>query len=269
MAISDHLSSGLVPPRRFGAVLERSRSEMGASLEEVAGRSHDLTVATLERAEAGELVLDDEVVSRLASAYDLGCGPIVPSRTELVIDLSNGLVSIGDEQQGMPRWRRGPDQLLIRYLGLVYALRDLPPGEEVPLRDADLRVLAEGLPWSEDEIVHRLTGLQRDPNRVVSARSASLKRRVAVPAAGLLVGLTAIGTLVFVNEGASVEPDSGPEPALIAAVDSGVELGPATAVVNSSPVELGPATAIVRADSDTSADPQVGSSTRLVRPAFE
>ena len=286
MQTIDHLSAGLVPAARFGSALARSRAQSGVSLDEMATGVPALSADDLARAEQGQLLLDDERIALIASAYGLDHSQLVPARAELVIDLDMGELSLGKSTARMPRWRRGPDQLLIRYMGLVYALRDLPPGTPVPMRDADLATLSDALAWSEDEIGARLEGLQLDPDKLVSARTAGLRRRIAVPAAGILVGMTALGTLVMVTQDPA-EPD--PVAAGVPAVEVGsgrsLELGPATSLVRPE-VELGSASSLVRHTplgegrrggvqgervraEEVRAGVELGTASRLTRPSYD
>jgi hypothetical protein len=110
-------------------------------------------------------------------------------------------------------------------------LRGLEPGSPIQFRAPDLAVLAEALHLDEAEIVRRLEALVSSPRSKVAA--ALLRRRLIVPVAGVMVGLTVAGALLLVR---SPEPsrDGAPAPASTGvSVDAGVV-----------PVEIGDAVVI-------------------------
>jgi hypothetical protein len=89
-------------------------------------------------------------------------------------------------------------EVLTQYLSLVYAMRDIEPGTPIPLRDLDIEVLCQALDQGAFDIERELHALMAE-TAPLARRTRSLRRRLVVPAAGVLVAATAIGTLVFVQ----------------------------------------------------------------------
>ncbi len=194
----------LVPPTRLGSLLADQRGQSGISLDDLAGATGlGLSGAELLRIERGKVALTDDQVNRLLEAYGVSPGDVVPERSELVLDLTQGAVSVGERARTLPE-NASVDEVLNRYLSLLYLMRDLEPGGRLALRDNDLAVLSTGLQRTISEVEQRLFALM-----VPEANEAwyrRLQHRITVPAAGLLVGLTAVGSLVIVQFPDGVRP---------------------------------------------------------------
>ena len=108
-----------------------------------------------------------------------------------------------------------PQQLLTNYLALVYSLRGLPVGTPIPLRFGDVAVLADALRIDQREVSSTL-GKMIVGTDEVREHARGLRRRLVVPVAGILVGLTAAGGLLLVrsdragSHGADAKPQ-GPD----------------------------------------------------------
>lgn len=186
-------SALLVPPSRLGRVLRDQRAGLGHSIVELSAASN-LSAELLEDAEQGRALLDEPLLECLAAAYDLDVERLAPQRAELVIDLDEGWIAASDYQVAV-----GEDDVLSRYLALVYALREIVPGTPIPLRDLDVGVLAHALGSERANIETQLTTMMTTRSSEVTGASRGLRERIVVPLAGILVGVTAIGGLVMVR----------------------------------------------------------------------
>ena len=209
-------TSTVVPANRLGQLLAEARLREGANLEEFAARG-DFTVGELSDFEAGHRVLNDSIVSQITSLYALDCGPIIPQRAELTIDLNDNVLSAAGH--ALPLSSAEHDHVLERYLSLVYVLRDNQPGTAVPLRDQDVAILAASLAEREELIAEQLLLAMEQDRQSVNGLVRWFRNRLWVPGAGALVGAVSIGTLVMVSadtesttETASATPEPNPEP---------------------------------------------------------
>ncbi len=213
-------TSTVVPANRLGQLLAEARLREGADLEEFAARGN-FTVGELSDFEAGHRVLNDSIVSQITSLYALDCGPIIPQRAELTIDLNDNVLSAAGH--ALPLSSAEHDHVLERYLSLVYVLRDNQPGTTVPLRDQDLSILAASLAEREELIAEQLLLAMEQDRQSVNGLVRWFRNRLWVPGAGALVGAVSIGTLVMVSADAgsatetttsTPEPDPEPGPRL-------------------------------------------------------
>lgn len=196
------LESSTVPANRLGQLLVEARLRKGVDLRRFA-RQSEFTVGELADLEAGHRTLNDDLIREVTSLYEVDCGPIVPGRNELVIDLDNRLLSAS--RRYLPLDSSGRDHILDRYLSLVYLLRNGAPGTKVPLRGEDLDILAASLAERRELIEEQLL-LSMDPNYEPTFNLFSwLRQRLWVPAAGALVGVTSIGALVLASSQPSAE----------------------------------------------------------------
>ena len=186
----------LVPANRLGQLLAEARLREGTDLEELATIS-DFTVGDLSDLEAGHRLLDDNLIKRVTKLYEIDCGPIVPERSGLVIDLNHGTLSAANHAYPLESSER--DHVLERYLSLVYLLRNNPPGNDVVLRDEDVDILAASLAERRELIEEQLLRSMRPGNQAVESLFQRLKNRLWVPAAGAIVGATTVGVLVIVT----------------------------------------------------------------------
>ena len=186
----------LVPPSRLGALLRASRAELGLSLEEfVASRAPGFGPEELRAIELGRRGLTDHQINRLMRIYGAGAGSVVPERSELVVDLSEQAVAAGGQVRALPV-DASVDEVLGRYLSLLHLLRGIEPGRTLTLRSQDLAVLAAALERSITEVEQRLAELM-GPAMVPWYQR--LRHRLAVPAAGVAVGLSTVGGLLVIQ----------------------------------------------------------------------
>lgn len=209
-------TSTIVPANRLGQLLAEARLKQGTDLQELSARS-DFTVGELSDFEAGHRVLNDTIVQTITSLYALDCGPIIPQRTELTIDLNQSVMTAAGH--ALPLESAAHDHILERYLSLVYVLRDSEPGTPVPLRDEDVAILAASLA-ERDELVHeQLLTAMHDDNDSVKGLFGWFRQRLWVPGAGAIVGAVSLGTLVMLSSDGSASasdqinvPDADPTP---------------------------------------------------------
>lgn len=262
---ADHRPA-IVPPTRLGRLLRETREARGESLDDVAARlGEGATAELLTAVEGGSYDLTDRDVAILSDAYGLKTRELVPARSRLVIDLEEGTVSAGEQVRAFATDE--PDQVLTRYLSLVYALRGLPPGTPVPLRDLDLAVLGQALRMGAGEVEARLVGLMQDPEQQVGATTRDLRRRLVVPAAGLLVAVTAVGALVLVTRDGERAGADGGAPPVAEQTEPGVDLPPssiAPAIVLESDAPDEP---VERTGEDTGLPAPAEDGTGLIDPA--
>ncbi len=204
-----------MPANRLGQLLVEARLRTGTDLAELAQRSGGtFTVGELSDLEAGHRVLDDGLIQTITRLYSLDCGPIIPQRAELTIDLDRNLVSASGK--ALPLSGSGRDHILDRYLSLVYVLRNREPGSTVPLRDEDVAILAASLAERSELIEEQLLLAMQPEQTSVSGLVGWFRNRLWVPGTGALVGVVSIGTLVMVSMDSSAPPnptnDTLPEP---------------------------------------------------------
>lgn len=190
----------LVPRRRLGALLSHARVAKGLTLDEVAGRAGDqFSTGTLASVERGTRDCSDAELRTLSQLYSLEATSLVPSRSQLVIDFDDRMLSVEDHHTKLGRSPRDREDVLSRYLAMVYSMRQVEPGHRIPLRVDDLDVLGRALHVGTQTLAADLTSLMSNPRDAVGWRSRALRRRVLIPAAGVLVAVCAAGSLVLVS----------------------------------------------------------------------
>jgi hypothetical protein len=208
---SDDLS--LVPPRRLGILVAAARTRQELSVEQVASRSSGrLCARDVRLLEAGRLALEDADIRLLAELLGLPLGRIVPERSKLVIDRTEGRIISGDSV-GRFVPMATPEEIAVRYLALIRALRVGMPGVDrspvVPMRNDDLTVLAEALGRSEVAVRELLNHALATGQITIGDLSRRSVRRPFMPGLGILVALTSLGGLLLVPS----QPATAAEPA--------------------------------------------------------
>lgn len=223
-------TTSLVPPRRLGALLRQARVTAGWELTELTAPC-GLSVVELEDVEHGRRPLDEATLDALVAAYGIEGAGLVPSRSQLVIDLDEGRISVNHTDIDVDS-SSGPDAVLTRYLALVHRLRDLPLGSPLPLRDVDIAVLSAALTLSTEEAESRLHRLL-DTRSDIERDQRRIRRQLLLPLVGVVIAATGVGTLVLVARGEDVTPSPAAQ---------SVELGPAriaTAAIEEVPAPEG------------------------------
>jgi len=146
--------------------------------------------------------LDDRIIGHLVGLYEVHAGPVVPQRSELILDIDRQQLMVGSDTESFASLHS--DDVLERYVSLIYRLRGLNYGSDLVLRDRDLEVLSRSLGQSPATVRDNIYGLIAAPESVQRAKSVSKATMIA--AAGVLVGVTAIGTLVLVGSSSGGSP---------------------------------------------------------------
>ena len=196
----------LVPPVRLGALLVQQRNDAGFGIKAMAERSNGAFTATdLELVEQGLVSLADDDMRLVATLYGLDLRELSSQRAMLEIDRDERRVSIGEANEP---FRPGADdhEIMLRYLALVYRVRDAKPGQILPARAGDLTVLADVLGTSPEAVRSALEQMMMNSVRELEQRHSMLRRRVIVPAIGALVALTAVGGIILTNRPAIATP---------------------------------------------------------------
>ena len=188
---------GLVPQRRLGALLADRREQYGYSVSEMAMRSMSrFTPSELNAIEAGNVTPDDVTVEALGLLYEFNSTPPTQQRSKLIIaddeEIPVSLVSDGYSDD-IRLW------VLQRYIALVYLLRNAAVGQRLPLRVEDVQVLASAFEMASTEVSTVLHNIMDDDAIMLGEMAERMRRRLFVPAAGLLVGPTPAGMLVLVK----------------------------------------------------------------------
>lgn len=235
----------LVPPARLAALLSSTRSEIGLDLVDLSRRSNGIfSPSDLEAFERGRRPLDEPTIATLIDLYQLDAGPIVPGRNELVLDLVEHSIQVGDWWTSFD----SPvvDDVLERYVALVHLMRGNTGNESLVLRTADLDVLSQSLEEPAGTIRARIESLI--DSQSLPRRRRLLQSMTAVAGAGILVGVTAIGAIVLVNGGEAptvtnqFSAPSSAGAATIAGAQSGTQSGTQSgSLAAAEPVTLVPA----------------------------
>jgi len=208
---------GVVPPRRLGALLSSERVRRGLTIEEISEASQGrLPLHRLSSIERGTARLDDRELALLIDLYGVAASSLVPERSQLMIDLDEGLLWVNEtSNRTKVHSSAGRDEVLSRYLAMVYSMRHIEPGTHVSLRVDDVDVLGRALRAGTDTIIADLDALMSSHGGSVSWRVAALRSRIVVPAAGVLVAFCAAGALLLVQgnavaASAEVRPETTP-----------------------------------------------------------
>jgi hypothetical protein len=214
----------LVPPRRLGRLLADARESQGVTMEAAAEQLARTNIAIdLRDVEAGRVVIDDRQVEQLAQVYGIETGSVIPQRSKLIVDMSEGIIR-DEKTQAAIQVPEDRHEALTRYLALVYTMRNIAPGNDLTLRVEDMQVLAEAFGTDSLTVESELRTMIASQAPEVSRSSKLLQKRVLVPAVGVLVAVTAIGALIFVQAN---QPTPAPTPAQSVpapSVDPGVPL---------------------------------------------
>ncbi|MEJ5253805.1 MAG: helix-turn-helix transcriptional regulator [Acidimicrobiales bacterium] len=220
----------VIPPTRLGALLRATRERRGLTLEALATGSA-FSVADLARLEAGGRALTDREVDEVLRVYGIDAATLVPERTGLIVDLADHELAAGGQVRTLAGEAPTADEVLATYLSLVYTLRHAEPGTPLTLREADVSVLSRALQLAQLDVERRLQELMVDAEGTVLARVRDLRRRLLLPAIGVVVAATAIGTLLFVQAAGDQQPASDPTVEVGPAAEQSGEPGPAGPVV--------------------------------------
>ncbi|HBX78171.1 MAG TPA: hypothetical protein DEG43_11020 [Acidimicrobiaceae bacterium] len=203
----EHMS--LVPPRRLGSLLSSARASKGLTIEDLAhSAGGKFSLSTLSSIERGTHDVTEIELGVLADIYELEATIAVPSRSKLVVDLEEGLLRVEGNESRIPRHQANRQDVLSRYLAMVYTMRHVEAGREITLRVDDLEVLGSALRVGSQTLESDLVSLMRNPNDVVGWRTRILRTKMTIPAAGLLVAFCGVGALLLVPSGSDTPTQS-------------------------------------------------------------
>jgi hypothetical protein len=189
----------LLPMRRLGVLLRERRRADGRAIDEVASLS-GLSSEEIGLVEAGELALTDRQLDTVFLAYGTTAERLATERSQVVIDVDRGEIVVADETASVGADAPTADEILAAYLSLLYTLRRSEPGSTLVLRSHDVGVLAGALRLAEPDVRARLDGLMRRPSDDLDRYHSGLRRRWAVPLAGVVVAVGVIGTVLLVRD---------------------------------------------------------------------
>lgn len=226
----DHDQPALMeaPPERVGLLLADARTRRGMRLAEVTERlGGSLEPADLMALESGAFAVASDTFAELSGLYGVSPQDLVPPRDHLVVDRAEGYMRAGQDMALLENGV-GHHDLLSRYLEMIWELRAVEPGSEVPLRDADLVVLGESLESDAVDVRRDLTALMG--NAVLGERDTARERVTGPPKRRVLIGL---GAAIAVVTGAVLLVQSngaaagGPDTATVLPPNPTVTIGEA------------------------------------------
>ncbi len=230
----------LLPPKRLGALLAEARVDGGYSLTEAADAlGTSWSPLTLLEVETGRRPVMDPEVKALTELYGIPTTTLIPERSHLVVDLTEGTLAAGDRTIRFESDTVERREVLAQYLAMVYSMRDVRPGTAVPLREPDLEILEGVLGVPRRNVESELHALMMSPDGHVAHRMGRLRGRLLIPIIGVVVAVTAAGTLLLVSgdsdasvvtstdDTETVETPAGAEPGAETPGSPEVEIGDA------------------------------------------
>lgn len=186
-----------LPVARVGAVLAAYRRAVCLSRRTVAAES-GLDGHRLKSYELGRTRIPDSDLTRLAEVYEVGVEDLLPPRraVEVDVDVDNALLRLGRIVRPVNDPQGDVTGVLREYLDLIYELRDAPKDHRIPLREEDLAALADALGHEPGAIENRLMDIMdctRD--EAASMRRLILRRKIAMPAVGLMMTAGLVGCM--------------------------------------------------------------------------
>jgi hypothetical protein len=166
-----------IPTARLAQLLVVGRGAMGIPLDEMSDRFEGrFTVFQLMQLEAAILPINDDDLRAIARAYGLDYTLFAPGRGELRVDLAGSTMSMGETESTFESGSSA-NEVLIRYLALLYNLRVIKPGDELVLRDPDLEVLAKAFDRPVAQIEHALRHLMTNNASEIRTQVKALTKR--------------------------------------------------------------------------------------------
>ncbi len=179
------LLDDLAPPR-LGTLLRAARKQTGSTRREVAQRI-GATPGDLRRYERGETPVPPRLIPALAECY--GEELTAQMATRAPIQLDDRRLVVGTESRALES--DDSDEMLAQYVAIVSRLRQSQPGEPLALRADDLVALSNALGQDSARVEARIVDLLGcTPFEAHSLHSEMLRRKLVMPLAGLVAGLT-------------------------------------------------------------------------------
>ena len=203
----------LLPPKRLGSLLAGARVTKGYSLEDAARElGRNWSTLDLLEVETGRRPVLDPDIAALTDLYGIPTTDLIPERSRLVIDLTEGTMAVGEEAVSFGADRVERRDVLGRYLAMVYSMRDMRPGRAVPLRTPDLEILEGALQVPRRDLEAELQHLMLDTDELIEPRMRRLRGRVLIPVIGVVVAATTAGMLLLVADSEATQPEGADTP---------------------------------------------------------
>lgn len=226
----------LVPADRLADLLGARISKSGVRIIELLGYDAD------PDDDIDPTQLPEDTIRDLAAYVDGRFGTVIPSRSELHVDLPSRTMQVAHHRIRLGR-RRSLEHLLRDYVRFVHELRRLPAGSRFPVRTRDVHALsaASSIPFA---VVRTQLWRQME---LQDLRDHSWKDRwryqLLLPTAGLAVSAGAVGAVDLSRRvfGSSADAEavtaSGSATTLLPPTDSGGRIVIPPTTVSSSNVD--------------------------------
>lgn len=175
------------PPARVGCAIRDARAGAGRTRRSLA-RTAGLRARRLRALERGRRAVSPTELRAIATALDLDVRALLPPRHLLPrVDTEHARIVVGGRVRPLPVDADERD-ILRAYLQLVRELRNRAPDEPLPLRDDDLKTLADALGGTPQRIEASLVALMDIEAEEAGRLRAVLDRPVRAPVAGAVLG---------------------------------------------------------------------------------
>lgn len=192
MAAAGNVEFALLPPQRRAVILSQARRQSGLDVVEVAQRSAGkFSPKFLDEVERGQTNPDLASLRALQELYGVGTNA-APQRNELVLDLNSNQLRVGEESVAFES--ATADNILGRYVSMLYVLRNAKPGSPLPLRDADIVTLTDAFHIDPNELQRQVDLAIAEQFGIGTKGGGLSKKMMALIAAAL----TSVGVAGFV-----------------------------------------------------------------------
>ena len=177
-----------MPPERLGELLRAGRKRRGWKRKHAAAMVR-ISPDQLRAYEAGSATIPADVCALLAECYGEDLTAHVPLR--VAPELDGTTLTVAGVEQSLAD--ASAETVVAGYVDVVQRLRRTKPGEPLPLRTADLTVIAAVLETDAESIEQKIIdvlGCTRAEAR--SLHRELLRRRVVLPVAGLAASVVAL-----------------------------------------------------------------------------
>ena len=239
-----------IPAVRVGWLIAQARR--AAVLDERGlARAVGVRRRTIRRWETAREVPCDREIEAIANACHRNLAELLPARDVVEFDAAARFLRVGGQSVSVADVRN--DAVLTTYVALVREQRQLGEDDRVTFRQPDLDVLSEALDLEDDALearLRRIAGL--DENDAAEVRRRLMRRRLAMPAVGLLAGSWGLARMAAAHTNDPVEDHPvASAPASLAAAATASVSGRAqtlaivgdparTVVTTAAPVEVPP-----------------------------
>ena len=192
-----------IPAVRVGWLIGQARR--AATLDERGlARAVGVRRRTIRRWETAREVPCDREIEAIANACHRNLAELLPARDVVEFDAAARFLRVGGQSVSVADVRN--DAVLTTYVALVREQRQLGKDDRVTFRQPDLDVLSEALDLDDDALevrLRRIAGL--DENDAAEVRRRLMRRRLAMPAVGLLAGSWGLARMAAAHTNDSVD----------------------------------------------------------------